>query len=298
MGSLLTVLFILCVPLIAPRFEGKACLLNPPTNPSTSALKTVFFETLFVTRPWKALFVSTDDDIGGWWQRWNLDRYSIFWGAGFGYVQALGQSLKVPKDSGGQQATGNSSNSCKSCCNSFKAKLRSGLHRMALFLTAKRRTSWICQPLGAVASVAGIAGYSVYSLTCKDKAQCNLYHPYIVIFPICGYVYLRNMTSMLRSGHSAFFAWFGRINLEMFIAQYHIWLAADSHGVLVLIPNYPVVNILLTSFIFLCICHEIHMITGVLSRALIPPNNPKVVARNAFFFLLLLIPIAVNDGMF
>ena len=35
----------------------------------------VFFETLFVTRPWKALFVSTDDDIGGWWQRWNLDRY-------------------------------------------------------------------------------------------------------------------------------------------------------------------------------------------------------------------------------
>jgi len=64
------------------------------------------------------------------------------------------------------------------------------------------------------------------------------------------------------------------------------------------IPNYPVVNILLTSFIFLCVCHEIHLITNVMSAALIPPAHPKLVARNAFFFLLLLIPIAINDGMF
>ena len=46
------------------------------------------------------------------------------------------------------------------------------------------RVSWVCRPLGVVSSVAGIAGYSVYSFTCRDKAQCNLYHPYIVIFPV------------------------------------------------------------------------------------------------------------------
>lgn len=37
----------------------------------------VFFERVFVTRPWKALFVTTDDDIHEWWYRWKLDRYTI-----------------------------------------------------------------------------------------------------------------------------------------------------------------------------------------------------------------------------
>ena len=35
----------------------------------------VFFEKVFVTRPWKALFVTIDDDIHEWWFRWKLDRY-------------------------------------------------------------------------------------------------------------------------------------------------------------------------------------------------------------------------------
>ena len=37
-------------------------------------LSQVFFERIFVTRPWKALFVTTDDDIHEWWFRWKLDR--------------------------------------------------------------------------------------------------------------------------------------------------------------------------------------------------------------------------------
>ena len=35
----------------------------------------VFFEKVFLTRPWKALFVTADDDIREWWFRWKLDRY-------------------------------------------------------------------------------------------------------------------------------------------------------------------------------------------------------------------------------
>ena len=40
----------------------------PPTHQ-------VLFEKVFFTRPWKALFVTTDDDIREWWFRWRLDRY-------------------------------------------------------------------------------------------------------------------------------------------------------------------------------------------------------------------------------
>lgn len=35
----------------------------------------VFFSTIFSMRPWKALFVTKDDEIHEWWFRWSLDRY-------------------------------------------------------------------------------------------------------------------------------------------------------------------------------------------------------------------------------
>ena len=35
----------------------------------------VFFENIFLIRPWKALFVTTDDSIQEWWFRWKIDRY-------------------------------------------------------------------------------------------------------------------------------------------------------------------------------------------------------------------------------
>jgi len=39
----------------------------------------VFFEKIFMTRPWKALFVSSDDSIREWWTSWKIDRYvSLF----------------------------------------------------------------------------------------------------------------------------------------------------------------------------------------------------------------------------
>lgn len=47
---------------------------------------------------------------------------------------------------------------------------------------------------------------------------------------IVGFILLRNMFGFLRCRYSSFFAWFGRISLELFISQYHIWLAADTHG--------------------------------------------------------------------
>ena len=47
--------------------------------------------------------------------------------------------------------------------------------------------AWLWRPLVALAAVAGIASYSVYSYMCKDTGQCNLYHPYIIIFPVISF---------------------------------------------------------------------------------------------------------------
>jgi len=229
---------------------------------STLYMSEVFFEKVFVTRPWKALFVTTDDDIHEWWFRWKLDRYSMVYGSLFSLGILVGGKLKLYDDS---------NHSC-------------------LWPRA------IAVPLG-VASLVGLVAYSVFAYLCRNKADGNEIHPYIAFVPIISLVLLRNLAGFWRSRYSSFFAWFGRISVELFISQYHIWLSADSHGVLVLIPNYPVMNILLTSFIFVCACHEIHAITALLTPYFIPPE-PMLAARNVVVFILILVPIGIHDGMF
>lgn len=87
------------------------------------------------------------------------------------------------------------------------------------------------------------------------------------------------------------------IRLQLFIGQYHIWLAANTHGVLVLVPSYPVLNVVLTLVIFVCIAHEIHMLTVRLLAYAIP-TDWRYLTRNLIIFAVILIPIGVKDGMF
>lgn len=133
------------------------------------------------------------------------------------------------------------------------------------------------------------------------------------------------MSGILRTRYSSLFAWCGRLSLELFVTQYHVWLAADNHGVLVLLPGYPVLNVLITCYILICVTHEVrhvtdcvcvvldtllcetksvmipvlqlHEMTRTLSQ-LIVPNDWRVVMRNVGLFLMVLIPIGIHDGMF
>ncbi|XP_042898076.1 N-acetylneuraminate (7)9-O-acetyltransferase isoform X2 [Parasteatoda tepidariorum] len=149
----------------------------------------------------------------------------------------------------------------------------------------------------ASAALLGISIYAMFAFLCRNKMECNEIHPYISFVPILSYLTLRNVGGYLRTKYSTFFAWFGNISLELFIAQYHIWLSADTHGILVLVPGYPVLNALVTSFIFVCVAHEIHCLTDILVKYAVP-NDWKYLTRNVTFFCLLLVPIGIHDGMF
>ncbi|XP_077271836.1 N-acetylneuraminate (7)9-O-acetyltransferase isoform X2 [Temnothorax americanus] len=211
----------------------------------------VFFEKVFVTRPWKALFVTTDDDIREWWSRWRVDRYSVVWGLTFGAA-----------------------------------------------LVALQRIDHI--PGTAVSSVLALVSliaYTTFTIFCHSVSECEEIHSYVAFIPIIGYIALRNASLALRGKHSALLAGLGRISLETLVAQGHIWLAADSHGVLVLLPRFPVLNLLVTSFIFICASHEIRRLTRVLAPYAVP-NDWKLVARNLLLFIAVLVPIGIHDGMF
>uniref|UniRef100_A0A146L4G4 CAS1 domain-containing protein 1 n=1 Tax=Lygus hesperus TaxID=30085 RepID=A0A146L4G4_LYGHE len=222
----------------------------------------VFFEKVFLTRPWKALFVTIDDDISEWWVRWKMNRYSMAYGVVFGLALISAQKFNLIDDS-------NHSN------------LMSKRPALALAFTA----------------LAGLVAASAYAFFCPSSLVCDEVHSYSTFVPIVSFIALRNLSGFFRSRYSSMFAWFGKISLELSICQYHIWLAADSHGVLVFVPGYPVLNVLITSFIFVCAAHEIHNLTVALMPYIVP-SDWRLVLRNFFLFLLILVPIGINDGMF
>lgn len=91
------------------------------------------------------------------------------------------------------------------------------------------------QLLRLLAASAGIAYFifvKVMSTGFHGKERFNAYHPFSSWIPILSYIILRNATPSLRAHYSRFFAWFGRHSLETFVLQYHIWLAANTHGIL------------------------------------------------------------------
>lgn len=66
---------------------------------------------------------------------------------------------------------------------------------------------------------------------------------------------------------------------QLFICQYHIWLAADTKGILVLIPGTPMLNIIVSTFIFVCVAHEISQITNDLAQIVVPKDNVMLLKR-------------------
>jgi hypothetical protein len=79
----------------------------------------------------------------------------------------------------------------------------------------------------------------------------------------------------LRNTHSRFFALIGKMSLETYIGQFHMWLAADTQGLLVVIPSasYAIqssfgwyLNLGLSSLIFFCVCHHLSKATGTITR--------------------------------
>ncbi|XP_050545814.1 N-acetylneuraminate 9-O-acetyltransferase isoform X2 [Daktulosphaira vitifoliae] len=222
----------------------------------------VFFDKIFLMRPWKALFVTTDDDIHEWWIRWQLNRFSIMYGIIISFIIILIQRYNFIDDN-------NHSNLVSP--------------RLAVF--------------SSILALIGLTASTAYNILCQNQTECSEFLSYTSIIPILSYIIIRNMSGILRTKFSSLFAWFGRISLELMVCQCHIWLAADTHGVLVLLPGYPVLNGLIVSFIFICICHELHEITTKLTPLAVPTEH-KDLFRNLICFILLLIPLGASDGMF
>lgn len=202
----------------------------------------------------KELFVDENDSVREWWFRSWLDRYIALCGMLISLAYCSAKDFRLIDDS----------------------------NKKILF----------SKPVGVVCvifSFVTLVGYTLQAFTCTSKVSCNETHSVVSFIPITAFVLLRNVPGSLRSKFSKFYAWIGSISLELFIAQYHIWLAHDTKGVLVLIPDQPLLNVVLTTFVFVCVSHEIHKVTGVLANALISRDIKTMTRRVCFFIFMLII---------
>ncbi|EJU01081.1 Cas1p-domain-containing protein [Dacryopinax primogenitus] len=134
----------------------------------------------------------------------------------------------------------------------------------------------IAKRFAAVLSLATLAWFFWFELTRETKLVYNAYHPYVSFLPITAFVLLRNLTPSLRSSHSRLFAFIGKISLETFILQYHLLLAGDTKGLLIVLPHsWRWANLVLVSLGFGWLSWRVAGATGVLTAWVLGKDKEK-----------------------
>ncbi|KAJ2767937.1 hypothetical protein IWQ57_003746 [Coemansia nantahalensis] len=130
-----------------------------------------------------------------------------------------------------------------------------------------------------LAAAAALGWYVWFELTRETKFVYNRWHPYVAWVPTLAFVVLRNATPWLRARSSGAFRFVGLISLELFIAQFHLFLAADTKGILVLVdPRLWFVNLAVTSLVFVAMCRVLGTATGAIASWLMAPACPPAAA--------------------
>jgi hypothetical protein len=121
---------------------------------------------------------------------------------------------------------------------------------------------------------------------CMSKGQYNNYHPFTSFIPITTYVILRNISSRLRRYHLELFAWLGKITLETYISQFHVWLSSagpntNPKRLLRILPEgYPLLNFFLVSCFYVYFSYRVFQISGTLKRCVVPSKDNARLKRN------------------
>lgn len=129
----------------------------------------------------------------------------------------------------------------------------------------------------------------VYAL---PKLQYNVLHPYTSWIPITVCIVFRNLWPEMRRLHLSVFAWLGKITLETYLCQFHIWLHtgrpdAQPGRILVLLRafmhgdklepshalEYPLINFWFSTAIYVLVSRRVFDLTCSLSTVCVPLND-------------------------
>jgi hypothetical protein len=143
-------------------------------------------------------------------------------------------------------------------------------------LKFSERPQWpTIKRVSVIGSALAMIWYFWFELSQPSKFTYNHFHPYVSWIPIVAFIILRNATLKLRNTTSSIYTFIGKCSLETFIGQFHMWLAADTKGLLVVLQPAGWVrglgwwiNFLVSTSLFIYVSYWLSQSTGEITAYL------------------------------
>ena len=111
----------------------------------------------------------------------------------------------------------------------------------------------------AAAVAAGVFWYVAFMRL--EKFTYNATHCYTSLIPILIYIVVRNLFPTLRRYHVGLFASLGKITLETYLSQLHVYLQSNAKHLIGYIPGYPLLNFAIATIVYLTISQQLFSLT-------------------------------------
>lgn len=124
-----------------------------------------------------------------------------------------------------------------------------------------------------------------------DKAAYNRRHPLTSHIPLIVYIIMRNLWPTLRTRYIGMFSWLGKMTLETYLCQLHIYLQSNARQIIVYLDcsQYPRLNFSLATVIYLFVSLRLFHITNTLSAFFLPLKLDLVHRRCGYASIVILI---------
>ena len=110
-----------------------------------------------------------------------------------------------------------------------------------------------------------------------DKFRYNPVHPYVFIFPVIGWLMIRNSTRYLTECHSSLLEFLGRNTLETYVLQFHLFMNHNVQNIPVIIPGSGSDGSAVMKFLNMLLCGSIFLTLAVWARKITVATQMSVV---------------------
>lgn len=111
----------------------------------------------------------------------------------------------------------------------------------------------------------------------SDKYAYNPVHPYVFIFPVVGWLMIRNCSRYLTECHSTVLEFLGRNTLETYVLQFHLFMTHNVQYIPVIIPGADANGHTALKFLNMLLCGSVFLVMAVWARKITVATQMSVV---------------------